>query len=326
MKYTQLGNSGLRVSPLCLGAMTFGSKTWRPWLLEEEESQLLILKALESGINFIDTADVYSFGASEKIVGAAIKEYKDRDSLVVATKLCFPMSSRPNNRGLSRKHIMQAVDSSLRRLQLDYIDLYQIHRYDYYVSIAETMAALHDLVKAGKVLYLGASSMFTWQFAQMQHIAQSNCWTPFVSMQNHYNLVYREEEREMNPYCNATGVGLIPWSPLARGFLAGNRNKKGKGDTLRSQNDPMADNMYFQDSDLRIVELVKQKAKEYGVQPTQIALAWLRQQKGVVAPIIGVRTEVQLEQALASLALTLSDADCKFLEKLYQPHQVHGHG
>ncbi len=325
VQYVQLGRSGLRVSPLCLGAMTYGSKSWRPWVLEEDESRPLIFRALEAGINFIDTANVYSLGVSEEIVGKVLAEYGERDALVVATKAFVPMSNRPNDGGLSRKHLLQSMDASLRRLRMDYVDLFQIHRYDGRVPIEETMEALHDLVKAGKTRYIGASSMYAWQFVCMQHIAEKNGWTRFIAMQNHYNLVYREEEREMNPYCAATGVGLIPWSPLARGFLAGNRNPGGGGETIRSKHDPMADRMYYRDEDFEIVKRVQQKAAEYGLQPTQVALAWLLRQPAVSSPIIGVRNNQQMEQALASLRVQLSDTDCYFLEDPYQPHPVLGH-
>src|SRR5579875_1320330 len=252
MDYVNLGKTGLKVSRLCLGCMTYGSPEWREWVLDEEASRPFIRRALEAGINFFDTADMYSLGASESVTGRALKDFAKREDVVIATKVFNPMSDAPNDRGLSRKHIMAAIDASLKRLGTDYVDLYQIHRFDYATPVEETMEALHDVVKAGKALYLGASSMFAWQFARMNAVAERHGWTPFVSMQPQYNLVYREEEREMLPLCAHDGVGVIPWSPLARGFLAGNRSAKGQGETTRSRSDAFADKLYFTEGDFAV--------------------------------------------------------------------------
>src|SRR5262245_42808902 len=255
MEYVRLGTTGLKVSRLCLGTMTYGTSAWRPWVLDEAASRPFIKRALDAGINFFDTADMYSRGVSEEIVGRALKDYgPSRDRLVIATKVCQPMGDDPNLRGLSRKHIFHSIDDSLRRLGTDYVDLYQIHRFDSTTPIDETLTALHDLVRMGKVLYLGASSMPAWQFARMIYRADQLGLTRFVTMQNHYNLIYREEEREMNPLCRAEGVGLIPYSPLARGFVAGNRRREGSGETARAQTDELAKNFYYQPSDFDVVE------------------------------------------------------------------------
>src|SRR3954449_10965972 len=288
MEYTNLGSTGVKISRICLGCMTYGTKKWRQWVLEEEESRPFIKQALEAGINFFDTADMYSLGASEQVLGRALKDFgPSRDKLVIATKVFFPLGDDPNQKGLSRKHIMHAIDDSLRRLGMDYVDLYQIHRFDYETPIEETLTALHDVVKSGKARYIGGSSMFAWQFAQMLHTSDRLGLTRFVTMQNHYNLVYREEEREMIPLCRAEGVGLIPWSPLARGFLAGNRRKEDYGETSRAKTDDYAQKMYYGDSDFAVVELVTEIARKRGVSNAQVALAWLLQQPGVTAPIIG---------------------------------------
>src|SRR5277367_346788 len=275
MQYVNLGSTGLKVSRICLGTMTYGSKKWREWVLDEEESKPFIRRALEAGINFFDTADMYSEGASEEVLGRALKEFgPSRDRLVIATKVFNPMGNDPNQRGLSRKHIRHAIDDSLRRLGTDYVDLYQIHRFDSHTPMEETLEALDEIVRAGKALYIGASSMFAWQFAQMLAISDANGWARFVTMQNHYNLLYREEEREMNPLCNAEGVGLIPWSPLARGMLAGNR----KSGTTRAKTDDFGKSLYSQktaEADARVLDRLEEVSKARGVPPAQIALAWL---------------------------------------------------
>ncbi|MBC8164000.1 MAG: aldo/keto reductase [Roseiflexaceae bacterium] len=325
MEYVNLGKSGLKVSRICLGTMTYGSPEWRTWVLDEQASRPFFQRALEAGINFFDTADMYSLGASEEVTGRALADMAKREDIVIATKVFNPMGPGPNDRGLSRKHIMSAVDASLRRLKTDYIDLYQIHRFDSETPVEETMEALHDVVRAGKVRYLGASSMYAWQFATMQHTAERHGWTKFSSMQNHYNLVYREEEREMNPLCAATGVGLIPWSPLARGFLAGNRTRAKSGETTRAQTDDFAHNMYFQDGDFAIVDQVVALAERRGVNPAQVALAWLLHQPAVTAPIIGASKMYQLDDALAALELSLDAEERAMLEQPYQPHPILGH-
>lgn len=325
MQYVNLGNAGLKVSRICLGMMTYGSPQWRDWVLDEEHSRPFIRRALELGINFFDTADAYSQGVSEEVTGRALRDFAKRDEVVIATKVFFPAGDKPNLGGLSRKHIMEAIDASLRRLGTDYVDLYQIHRFDKETPIEETMEALHDVVKAGKARYIGASSMYAWQFARMQFAAERRDWTKFVSMQNHYNLVYREEEREMIPLCRDMGVGLIPWSPLARGFLAGNRTREKGGETARSKSDGFAHDMYYHDSDFEIVDRVTDLAKRRGVSNAQIALAWVLAQPGVTAPIIGASKMVQLEEAVAALEIKLSDEERKFLEEHYQPHRVLGH-
>jgi aryl-alcohol dehydrogenase (NADP+) len=326
MDYVNLGKTGLKVSRICLGAMTYGRKQWRQWVLEEEESRPFIQKALDLGINFFDTADMYSLGASEEILGRALKDFgPSREKVVIATKVFNAMGDDPNQRGLSRKHIMHAIDDSLRRLQVDYVDLYQTHRFDYETPVAETLEALHDVVKSGKALYIGASSMYAWQFAQMIYLADQRGFTRFVTMQNHYNLIYREEEREMIPLCRAEGVGVIPWSPLARGFLAGNRNKVDFGSSIRAKTDDYAQSMYYQDSDFAVVERVTEIAKQRGVSNAQVALAWLLQQPGVTAPIIGASKMRHLDDAIQALNLNLSEAELKTLNEAYRPHAVLGH-
>jgi aryl-alcohol dehydrogenase-like predicted oxidoreductase len=325
MEYVRLGRSGLKVSRICLGTLTFGSPEWRDYVLDEDDSRLLIQQALESGINFFDTADMYSYGRSEEIVGKALKDFARRSEVILATKTYFPMSDDPNDRGLSRKHIINSVNASLKRLGTDYIDLYQIHRWDYETPIEETLATLEDLVAAGKVRYIGASSMYAWQFAKALYLADLHGWTRFISMQNHYNLIYREEEREMIPLCLEEGIGLIPWSPLARGFLAGNRYEGGGGQTTRSQSDTLADEMYYGDSDFQIVERVIQTANNHKVSPAQIALAWLLHKPGVSSPIVGVSKMKHLEEAISALDIQLDDDEMAFLEELYQPHPISGH-
>lgn len=327
MKYVRLGATGLRVSRLCLGTMTYGAKSWRDWVLEEKEAMPFFEKALAAGINFFDTADVYSNGVSEEIVGAAIRSLvKDREDVVIATK-CFngTVGLKPNRRGLSRKHIMDACDRSLKRLGLDYIDLYQIHRFDPSTPYEETAEALSDLVRAGKVRYIGASSMYAWQFSKYLHTAEKHGWVKFVSMQDHYNLIYREEEREMLPLCKEEGIGVIPWSPLARGFLAGNRHRQGGGATTRSKSDPFAEQMYYGDSDFAVADRNVEIAKKLGVKPMQTALAWVLANPIVTAPIIGASKIEHLEDALGALDITLSTEDKAALEEPYTPHKVLGH-
>jgi aryl-alcohol dehydrogenase-like predicted oxidoreductase len=324
MQHVRLGSTGLKVSRLCLGTMTYGTPEWRPWVLDEAASRPFIARALEHGINFFDTADMYSLGVGEEVVGRALKDLARRDSVVLATKAFYPTGDGPNDRGLSRSHLLDAIDGSLRRLGMDYVDLYQIHRFDSDTPIDETMAALHDIVRAGKARYIGASSMAAWQFAKMLYTADRHGWTRFVSMQNHYNLVYREEEREMLPLCRAEGVGVIPWSPLARGFLAGNRRKGGSGDTPRAKSDEFARQLYFTEADFKVADRVVELASRHGVKPTQIALAWLLAQPGVTAPIVGASKLSHLDDAVEALDVRLSAEDCAFVEEPYQPHQVLG--
>jgi 1-deoxyxylulose-5-phosphate synthase len=308
MEYTNLGSTGLKVSRLCLGAMTYGSKKWREWVLEEEAGRPFIKRALELGINFFDTADMYSVGVSEEILGRALKDFGGpRDRVVIATKVFNPMGDDPNQRGLSRKHIKHAIDDSLRRLGTDYIDLYQIHRFDYDTPIEETIEALDEIVRAGKALYIGASSMYAWQFARMLYVADQLGFTRFVTMQNHYNLMYREEEREMIPLCEEEGVGIIPWSPLARGFLAGTRTKAEFGSTIRARTDEYAQKMYYQDSDFSVVDKLSAVAKQRGNSNAQVALAWILSKPGVTAPIIGASRMPHLEEAVAALEIKLSE-------------------
>jgi aryl-alcohol dehydrogenase (NADP+) len=325
MEYINLGRTGLKVSRICLGTMTYGSPQWRPWVLTEEQGRPFFRRAIELGINFFDTADMYSRGLSEEITGRALREYARREEVVIATKVYFPMGDSPNERGLSRVHILKAIDDSLRRLGTDYVDLYQIHRYDPTTPIEETLEALHDVVKAGKARYIGASSMYAWQFAQALYLSEKHGWTRFVSMQNHYNLVYREEEREMLPLCRAEGIGVIPWSPLARGFLAGNRQQQGFGETLRAQTDDYAQSMYFKDADFEIAGRAAELAGQRGATPAQIALAWLLHKPGVTSPIIGASKMHHLEEAVAALEIRLSEDEMKYLEERYQPHPVLGH-
>jgi aryl-alcohol dehydrogenase (NADP+) len=326
MDYIRLGTAGLKVSRICLGAMTYGSKHWREWVLEEDESRPLLRRAIELGINFFDTADMYSLGASEEILGRALKDFgPPRDRLVIATKVFNAMGGDPNQRGLSRKHIHHAIDDSLRRLGTDYVDLYQIHRFDYETPIEETLEALADVVAAGKALYIGASSMFAWQLARMLYTADALGQPRFATMQNHYNLIYREEEREMLPLCREEGIGIIPWSPLARGFLTGSRRKEGFGETVRSKTDEYAQGMYYQDSDFTVVDRVTQVARKLGVPNAQVALAWVLQQPGVTTPIVGASKMHHLEDAVAALGVKLEQVDLDALAEPYQPHRVLGH-
>jgi aryl-alcohol dehydrogenase (NADP+) len=326
MELVRLGNAGLKVSKICLGCMTYGSPKWRDWVLDEEASRPFFRQAAEAGINFYDTADVYSLGASEEVTGRAIKEFwPKREQVVVATKVFSPMGKTPNEAGLSRKHILHAIDNSLRRLGMDYVDLYQIHRFDPATPIEETIEALHDVVKAGKARYVGASSMYAWQFAKYLHLADKMGKTRFVSMQNHYNLVYREEEREMMPLCRDEGIAVIPWSPLARGFLAGNRRRQDKGETARAKTDEFAHSMYYHDSDFTVVERVGEIAQKRGVPNARVALAWLMQRPGVTAPIVGASKPHHLDDAVAAVSLNLEEAEMKALSEPYKPHRVLGH-
>lgn len=328
MQYVNLGTTGLKVSRICLGCMTYGSKKWREWVLEEQESRPFFKRAIEAGINFFDTADVYSLGVSEEITGRAIKEFAPaRDKVVIATKVFSAMGDDPNQRGLSRKHIHHAIDDSLRRLGTDYIDLYQIHRFDPHTPIEETLEALDEVVKSGKALYVGASSMFAWQFAKMLNTSGERGLSRFVSMQNHYNLVYREEEREMIPLCLDQGIGLIPWSPLARGFLTGNRKNReqGFGETSRAKTDEFAQKMYYEESDFAVVDRVSEIARRRGVSNAQVALAWLLQQPGVTAPIVGASKMKHLEDAVAALDLKLAEEELHALAEPYRPHPILGH-
>jgi 1-deoxyxylulose-5-phosphate synthase len=326
MQYVRLGSTGLKVSRICLGAMSYGSKKWREWVLEEEESRPFLERALELGINFFDTADMYSLGASEEILGRALRDFgPGRDKVVIATKLFNPMNDDPNGRGLGRKHIRHAIDDSLRRLGTDYVDLYQIHRLDHDTPMEEILQGLDDVVRAGKALYIGASSMYAWQFAKMLYLADAMGLTRFVSMQNHYNLVYREEEREMIPLCMDEGIGIIPWSPLARGFLAGNRQSDRSGETVRSKTDNIAHKLYYEPSDFTVVDKLTEVAARHGVNNAQIALAWVLAQPGITAPIIGATKMHHLDDAIASLDLELEESELNELGSAYQPHPVLGH-
>jgi aryl-alcohol dehydrogenase (NADP+) len=324
MEYTNLGATGLKVSRICLGMMTYGTPKWRSWVLDEETSRPFVRRALELGINFFDTADMYSDGVSEEVLGRAIKDFARREDVVIGTKVFHPAGPSVNDRGLSRKHILHAIDASLERLGLDYVDLYQIHRYDPETPIEETLEALNDVVRAGKARYIGASSMFAWQFAQALAISDRRGWARFVSMQNHYNLVYREEEREMLPLCRAERIGVIPWSPLARGLLAGGRRAGLAGDTERSRSDDFARKLYT-DSDLEVADRVVETARRRGVAPARIALAWLLSRPGVDAPIVGASRMEHLDDAVASLEVSLSEDERRVLEEPYRPHAVRGH-
>jgi aryl-alcohol dehydrogenase-like predicted oxidoreductase len=326
MEYTNLGKSGLKVSRLCLGMMTYGSSKWRKWVLDEEQSLPFVKRALEAGINFFDTADIYSIGASEEVLGNTLRACGvRREGVVIATKVFQPMSIEVNDRGLSRKHIMDSIDQSLHRLKMDYVDLYQIHRWDASTPIEETMEALDDVVKSGKARYIGASSMFAWQFAKAQYTADLHGWRRFISMQNHYNLVYREEEREMIPLCIDQGIGLIPWSPMARGFFGGNRHKQGGGETVRAQEDEFARMLYYRPEDFSVAERAWEVAKAHNVSGSQIALAWILSKAYVTAPIIGASKMEHLDQSIAAVEIKLATEEIKHLEEPYQPHPVLGH-
>jgi aryl-alcohol dehydrogenase (NADP+) len=307
--------------------MTYGSKQWREWVLEEEEGRPFVRRALELGINFFDTADVYSLGVSEEILGRALKDFgPPRDRVAISTKVFSAMGDDPNQRGLSRKHIMHSIDASLRRLGTDYVDVYQIHRFDRETPIEETLAALDDVVKMGKALYLGASSMYAWQFAKMLYKADEMGLTRFVSMQNHYNIIYREEEREMLPLCREEGIAVIPWSPLARGFVMGNHRREDYGDTVRAKTDTFLHGLYYQPCDFDVVDRISEVARKRGVSNAQVALAWILQQPGVTAPIIGASKMRHLEELVSAVELKLDDTELKALAEPYQPHRVLGHG
>jgi 1-deoxyxylulose-5-phosphate synthase len=331
MQVVSLGRSGLKVSQICLGMMTFGSPTWRPWVLEIDAARPIVRRAVEAGINFFDTANMYSNGQSEVITGKLLKEFHShRDDYVIATKVYFDVQSkdtaRPNQHGLSRKHILAAIDASLQRLGLDYVDLYQIHRWDASTPIEETMAALDTVVRSGKARYIGASSMFAWQFFQAQMVATQSGGARFVSMQNHYNAVYREEEREMMPLCHHLGVGVIPWSPLARGFLAGNRQKDGPvaGTTERARTDALDAKYYYADADFAVVDAVTTVAQRHGVSNAVIAYAWLLA-KGVTAPIVGCSRDGHVNDAVHAATFRLTVEDIAMIEAPYLPHRVIGH-
>jgi aryl-alcohol dehydrogenase-like predicted oxidoreductase len=327
MEYARLGSSGLTVSRICLGCMSYGAPSWRPWVLDEQAARPFFRRAVEAGINFFDTADMYSLGASEEVTGRALAELTRRDEIVLATKLFFPMGPGPNMAGLSRKHVVQACEASLKRLGMEAIDLYQIHRFDPAVPLEETLEALHDLVRAGKVRYIGASSGSAWRMARALSLSERHGWARFVSMQNHYNLIYREEEREMIPLCLEAGVGLIPWSPLARGLLARPRPADAQvrsGGTTRAESDDYSPRLYDHASDWDVVDAVQRVAQARGVTMAETALAWLLDRPGVVAPIVGATKLEHLETALRALSLKLTPEEQRSLEAPYQPHAVRG--
>jgi aryl-alcohol dehydrogenase-like predicted oxidoreductase len=325
MRYARLGSTGLEVSRICLGMMSYGDPASRAWFLDEQAAEPIVARAVEAGVTFFDTADVYSKGVSEEITGRLLaKLFPRRDDYVLATKVYFPVGDGVNDGGLSRKHILAAVDASLTRLGTEYVDLYQIHRWDSETPIEETMGVLHEVVRSGKARYIGASSMFAWQFAKAQHIADARGWTRFASMQNHYNLVYREEEREMIRLCLDQGVGVVPWSPLARGLLAGSRERGGTRHTVRADTDAYADQLY-DEADFDVVEAVGAVADERGLPPAQIALAWLLSKPAVTAPIVGATKLGHLEDAVAAVDVALSDEEVARLEAPYRPHPVRGH-
>jgi aryl-alcohol dehydrogenase-like predicted oxidoreductase len=330
MDYVTLGRTGLKVSRLCLGCMSFGdaSKGWHSWILDEEASRPILRRAVEAGINFFDTANIYAAGSSEEVTGRALKDFARRDEIVIATKAHGRWGKGPNQSGLSRKALFQAVDDSLTRLGTDYIDLYQIHRWDYETPIEETLEALSDIVKAGKARYIGASSMHAWQFHKALNLSRQNGWARFVSMQNHVNLIYREEEREMLPLCREEGIGVIPWSPLARGILTRPpKGENGGGETARSQTDKIQTSLYakMEESDRAVVDAVQQIAAARGVPMAQMALAWVLARPGVTAPIVGVSRMAQLEDALGALDVVLSPEEIASIEAPYVPHPVAGH-
>ncbi|MDT0319999.1 aldo/keto reductase [Streptomyces millisiae] len=331
MKYVRLGATGLKVSRICLGMMSYGNPPdpghpyWEAWHLDQDAAEPVVRRAVEAGVTFFDTADMYAQGASERTTGALLaKFFPRREDYVLSTKVYYPMGPGPNDRGLSRRHILESIDASLERLGTDYVDLYQIHRWDDETPIEETMEALHDVVRAGKARYIGASSMYAWQFAKAQHTARSAGWTRFVSMQNHYNLLYREEEREMIPLCLDQGVGVLPYSPLARGLLTGSRERGGQGSTVRSGNDPLADTRYT-DADFDIVDVLRTLAAGHGRPAAQIALAWLLSKPGVSAPVLGATKPHHIDDAIAALDITLDGEQMTSLETPYRPHPVIGH-
>lgn len=322
MDYVRFGSTGLKVSPLCLGCMTYGKSSWREWVLDEEAGRSFIRQALDAGINFFDTADMYSLGASEEILGRALRDFASRDDMVIATKVFYPMSQRPNDRGLSRKHIMASIDASLKRLGTDYVDLYIAHRFDPETPIEETLQAFDDIVRAGKARYIGASSMYSWQFMKMLAFQERNSLARFVSMQNHYNLIYREEEREMLPLCREEGIAVTPWSPLARGLLAGSR----KTQTTRANTDNLAHAWYDQQAtEDAIVAAVEAVAQERGVPAAQVAIAWVASRAGITAPIVGASKPHHLQDALAGISLKLTAEEVARLEAPYRPRGVAGH-
>lgn len=325
MDYVRLGATGLKVSRLTLGCMTYGSPQWRSWVLGDEEARPFFKLAIEKGINFFDTADVYSTGASEEVTGRALKDLARREEVVIATKVNGPMGPGVNEKGLSRRHIMEGIDASLKRLGTDHVDLYQIHRFDYETPIEETLEALHDVVKAGKARYIGASSMYAWQFGKMLAASERHGWTRFVSMQPQYNLVYREEEREMLPLCKAEGIGVIPWSPLARGFLAGGRAAPKEGNTERARTDEFAPRLYYREADFAVVDAVEAVAKARGLSNMQVALAWVLKNPAITSPIIGASKLGHLEEAVAALEVKLTDEEIKALEAPYQAKPVLDH-
>jgi aryl-alcohol dehydrogenase-like predicted oxidoreductase len=326
MEYVGLGKTGMKVSRLCLGMMTYGSRKWREWIIEEQDARPFIEGALEAGINFFDTADAYSLGGSEELLGNVLRAVgANRENLVIATKVFHEMSADINDRGLSRKHIMDSIDRSLRRLRMDYVDLYQIHRWDSQTPIEETMEALNDVVRAGKARYIGASSMYAWQFIKAQFTARLHGWTRFVSMQNHYNLVYREEEREMIPCCMDEGVALLPWSPMARGFFAGRKPRGDWGDTLRAKTDTFGHELYYREGDFVVAQRVKELAERRGVSGSQVALAWILNKPFITAPIIGATRIEHLNESIAAMDLRLSPDEVRQLEEPYQMHPILGH-
>ncbi len=341
MDYVRLGSAGLKVSRICLGMMSYGSQAEGAWHLDETAAEPIVRAAVDGGVTFFDTADTYSGGTSEHITGNLLRSlFAHRDDYVLATKVYFPAAGDPtelkdaaglkgasgsNDRGLSRKHVLSAIDASLRRLGCDYVDLYQIHRWDYETPIEETMGALHEVVQAGKARYIGASSMFAWQFAKAQHVAERNGWTRFASMQNHYNLLYREEEREMMPLCADQGTAVLPYSPLARGLLAGNRSRQGERRTTRAGADPLADQRYNTAADFNVTDRLAEVAAERDVPAAQLALAWLLSRPGVTALILGATRPGHITDALAACQLTLSEEEVRRLEEPYVPHQVLAH-
>ncbi len=326
MQYTNLGRSGLKVSRVCLGMMSYGSSSWRPWILDEDAARPFVRQALDGGINFFDTADMYSVGRSEEVLGRALREFTRRDQVVVATKVFFPMSDSPNDRGLSRKHILDGIDASLHRLGMEYVDLYQIHRFDPETPLEETLEALDSVVRAGKARYLGASSMYAWQFMKALALQEQHGWHRFVSMQNHYNLAYREEEREMMPLCAAEGIGAIPWSPLARGLLTGSRAAGVESKTTtRAESDDYARTLYDDALDMPVVEGCAKVAKARNLPMAQVALAWLLHQPAVVAPIVGATKPAHLADAIAAVDVELSAEERVALDEPYKPHRVLGH-